>query len=449
MNGKAISEELFVKYFWQTWDLLQASRSTKWPNMPGWFRYLTLLAFKVFQEEKVDCAVVEVGLGGRADSTNILTAPAACGVTLLDYDHVDVLGNTLALIASEKAGIFKQKVPAITVAQTQEALDTLRQHASAMPCPLFLSTSTLESFAALTANIDDSTLGLSANFLKQNAVLAIGLSELWLTKWNPSHVKGTASRNILSGNGALRSTSSELLVYEPHELHAATIQGIRNFKWPGRAQIYQLPTDAIKLFLDGAHTPESVKACVEWFGAHTAPSATTSHALIFNCNKPRDPSVLLLPIVNAIASGRISVDLVYFTMSQVAPQYRRDHSNDIAYNANPQITWQQEIAGKWAELVIKAGQASSSETTTTEDWEESLAKGESSLPTEGKPTTVNGRVVVWPQVKIVEHVDDCIKEIKDWVDAEELGPKKVDVLVTGSLYLVGAMLEYLNFPTDL
>ena len=95
--------------------------------MPGWFRFMTLLALKVFQEEKVDCAVVEVGIGGRTDATNVLPLPVmihilflchsmilkvlimqtVCGVTLLDYDHVELLGNTLRDIAFEKSGIFK------------------------------------------------------------------------------------------------------------------------------------------------------------------------------------------------------------------------------------------------------------------------------------------------------------------------------------------------------
>lgn len=65
INGKAISEDQFVKYFWIVWDRLQATRSERWPLMPGWFRFLNLLAFKIFQEESVDCAVVEVGMGGR------------------------------------------------------------------------------------------------------------------------------------------------------------------------------------------------------------------------------------------------------------------------------------------------------------------------------------------------------------------------------------------------
>jgi folylpolyglutamate synthase len=74
--------------------------------MPGYFRFLTLLAFKVFLSLGVDVAVIEVGLGGRLDATNVVS-PLVCGITSLDYDHTNVLGNTLAEIAFEKAASVK------------------------------------------------------------------------------------------------------------------------------------------------------------------------------------------------------------------------------------------------------------------------------------------------------------------------------------------------------
>lgn len=68
---------------------------------------MTLMAFKIFQEESVDVAIVEVGIGGRTDTTNVLTSPRACGFGTIDYDHQNVLGDTLTLIATEKSGIMK------------------------------------------------------------------------------------------------------------------------------------------------------------------------------------------------------------------------------------------------------------------------------------------------------------------------------------------------------
>lgn len=69
--------------------------------MPGFFRFLTLLAFQLFIGERVDAVVLEVGIGGRLDATNVVPSPVACGVSALDYDHMRVLGSTLAKIARE------------------------------------------------------------------------------------------------------------------------------------------------------------------------------------------------------------------------------------------------------------------------------------------------------------------------------------------------------------
>lgn len=75
--------------------------------MPGYFRFLTLMAFHVFTELKVDATVLEVGVGGTFDSTNIVPKPVVTGITALGIDHVQVLGKTLPEIAWQKSGIFK------------------------------------------------------------------------------------------------------------------------------------------------------------------------------------------------------------------------------------------------------------------------------------------------------------------------------------------------------
>ncbi|MFA5785191.1 MAG: Mur ligase family protein, partial [Phycisphaerae bacterium] len=87
---------------------------------PSFFEIMTALAFMHFADEKVDIAVVETGLGGRLDSTNVIL-PQVVGITNLSIDHQGQLGNNLALIAAEKAGIFKRGVPIITVEQEASA----------------------------------------------------------------------------------------------------------------------------------------------------------------------------------------------------------------------------------------------------------------------------------------------------------------------------------------
>jgi len=102
-----------------------------------WFEVTTALAFLFFAEQKVDIAVIEVGLGGRLDATNVVT-PIVSVITSLSYDHTHLLGDSLSSIAREKAGIIKPGVPVVSAPQVSEALDVIMQHADAKGAPLIL-----------------------------------------------------------------------------------------------------------------------------------------------------------------------------------------------------------------------------------------------------------------------------------------------------------------------
>lgn len=91
--------------------------------MPGYFRYLTLMAFHAFKDLKVDATILEVGIGGGGDSTNVVPKPVVTGITTLGMDHVAVLGGTIEAIAGQKAGIYKKDVPALTVEQHYSSTD--------------------------------------------------------------------------------------------------------------------------------------------------------------------------------------------------------------------------------------------------------------------------------------------------------------------------------------
>eukprot|EP00959_Pyramimonas_sp_CCMP1952_P327588 6857908-Pyramimonas_sp.AAC.1 len=163
-NGKPVSEELFTKHFWAVWDLLKAHDSPTTP-MPTYFRFLTLLGLYMFIHEKVQVVVLEVGLGGRWDATNVVPAPVVCGVTSLGYDHVELLGHTLTLIAGEKAGIFKPNVPAFTSPQDPEAMASLQRRADELQIPLKEAEPLEKLFSTLdpASGCDKLTLGLAGS----------------------------------------------------------------------------------------------------------------------------------------------------------------------------------------------------------------------------------------------------------------------------------------------
>uniref|UniRef100_A0A915P8H4 tetrahydrofolate synthase n=1 Tax=Meloidogyne floridensis TaxID=298350 RepID=A0A915P8H4_9BILA len=126
INGHPISEELFAKYFFHVFNNLKDSLQNQ-EKMPGYFKFLTIMAFYIFYVEKVDVAIVEVGIGGENDCTNIIQNPIVCGITTLDLDHTSILGSTIPEIAWHKAGIAKSNCTLLTVEQPPEAIEYCAQ----------------------------------------------------------------------------------------------------------------------------------------------------------------------------------------------------------------------------------------------------------------------------------------------------------------------------------
>lgn len=116
VNGKEVTKEWVVAFFQKHQDLISEIR-------PSFFEWTVLMAFAFFQEQGVDFAIIETGLGGRLDSTNIIE-PIATYITNIGYDHQDMLGDTLAEIASEKAGIIKNQIP-ILISERQEEIQAV------------------------------------------------------------------------------------------------------------------------------------------------------------------------------------------------------------------------------------------------------------------------------------------------------------------------------------
>ena len=118
-----------------------AEKSTK--DKPTFFDLMTTAAFLHFANNEADIAVVETGLGGRLDSTNVVK-PEACGITSISYDHMAQLGTTLEAIAEEKAGIFKSGIPIISAPQPPGVVRVLREQAKKLGCPISFVGSELE-----------------------------------------------------------------------------------------------------------------------------------------------------------------------------------------------------------------------------------------------------------------------------------------------------------------
>uniref|UniRef100_A0A669E399 Folylpolyglutamate synthase n=1 Tax=Oreochromis niloticus TaxID=8128 RepID=A0A669E399_ORENI len=272
INGQPIGKELFTKYFWQIYRRLDETKDANGGTMPTYFGILTILAFHIFLQEKVDLAVIEVGIGGAYDNTNIIRRPWVCGISFLDIDHTDILGDTIEKIAWHKAGIFKPGVPAFTIRQPEGAMPVLEQRAKEIGCPLWMCPQ-LEDYQAECKPLH---LGLAGQHQRSNASLALQLSHTWL------QMRDNSLPYITVNNGRMLQATA----FTPSPM---MVKGLADTEWPGRSQT--LKRGAVTYFLDGAHTLHSIQACAQWF------RETAAEVLLFNVTGERDAAAFLKLLV--------------------------------------------------------------------------------------------------------------------------------------------------------
>lgn len=203
------------------------------------FEFLTAMAFVYFSNMDVDIQVIEVGLGGRLDSTNIVS-PLVCGITSLGLDHTDVLGDTLDKIALEKAGIIKQGVPVITASQEPDALRVLRR-----VCKEQRSNLTVVGKDILWHQGDSSIHGQSFSVN---------------TSRGDYHLNTPLVGNHQLENASVAIGILEFLVSEQFEIQLMHFnQGLSSVKWPAR---FEIVSENPMIVVDGAHNPNAAKTLV-------------------------------------------------------------------------------------------------------------------------------------------------------------------------------------------
>ncbi|GHV51905.1 bifunctional folylpolyglutamate synthase/dihydrofolate synthase [Spirochaetia bacterium] len=211
---------------------------------PTFFELITLYFFLCARKARCDVMVVETGLGGRLDATNILD-PLASVITLIELEHTDVLGNTLAAIAGEKAGIIKPGRPLILAWEEDEALGVFRKQTAEKNSELF--------YFPETAAIDDVEISkegtrFTLRFLKE------GFFPAPLKLFIP--VPGT----VQARNAALAAIAAKTAFPQIEE--KAVQRGLENFTLPAR---FEKIRENPELVIDGAHTPKSIAECALTF----------------------------------------------------------------------------------------------------------------------------------------------------------------------------------------
>jgi len=231
-----VNSEEITEY--EVMSLTEEIRSKVVDFSPTFFEVVTALAFLYFQRKRIDIAVIEVGMGGRLDATNILM-PEVSVITCIDYDHREYLGDTLSEIAYEKAGIIKDSIPVVISSQAPDVLEVIEAKAKEKNSEVYLygrdfsavlkredpSGICFDYFGGDSFDIHDLYLPLIGEHQMQNATVAIKAVELLSKKITP--------------NSELRT---------PNFIR----EGLKDVKWPGRLEMIQ---DNPPILIDGAHNP--------------------------------------------------------------------------------------------------------------------------------------------------------------------------------------------------
>ena len=231
INGAPVSREMFADAFDHVHGVAeQMLRDEMLVTHPTYFETVTGMAFHLFRREEVDYVVLETGLGGRLDATNVVF-PVMTAITPVDFDHEQFLGKTLEAIAGEKAGILKPGVPVVLSPQREQAAATILDRAAAIGARPVL------------------TSGWQVTDLELNA------------RGSRFRCAGSARLEIecpLAGEHQVTNALTAIGVL--HELGvpgAAIEEGIRRTRWPGRLERVEEQPEVI---LDGAHNPSGARA---------------------------------------------------------------------------------------------------------------------------------------------------------------------------------------------
>ncbi|MFH2113118.1 MAG: folylpolyglutamate synthase/dihydrofolate synthase family protein [Spirochaetota bacterium] len=241
---------------------------------PTYFELLTMLGFLCFKEAACRRAVIEVGLGGRLDSTNVVN-PEACVITPIELEHIELLGDTITKVASEKAGIIKAGVPVFTSATRPEALQVFRDTAAKLEAPLFV--------------LDDEAVLSDVHIDAGGTVFMVEYTDRALFP------EALQLRTPMIGRVQARNAALAALVARYLGASLENIQlGLAAARLRARFEIMQ--GDPL-VVLDGAHTPDSVKACASDFSAIFPGGGL----LLFGCAKDKQPAPLARVLAGAFS----------------------------------------------------------------------------------------------------------------------------------------------------
>lgn len=266
-------------------------------DAPTFFEIMTALAFMHFTDKEVDIAVVETGLGGRLDSTNVIK-PKVVGITNISIDHQHQLGQTIDCIATEKAGVFKRGVPIITVQQHPAAMQVLKHHARRIKAPIGVTGTDIDFSCRFESSREHGP---------HNRICMTTPTSRF------EHLRVPLPGAHQAVNCGLALAMLDKLKTKGYTIDdEKAVAGLNKVKLPGRMEL--LSKDP-RIIVDAAHNAESIRVLIQALGQHVP---YDSMVIIFGCGADKDVRGMLMQL-------QYGADKVIFTKSNsVRAMYPED-----------------------------------------------------------------------------------------------------------------------------
>jgi dihydrofolate synthase/folylpolyglutamate synthase len=276
INNRQISDDAVVK----SYHAVQKAHHEK--RQPTFFELTTAMAFYEFGRQAVDWTVIETGMGGRLDATNIIH-PAVSIITNISMEHREYLGNSLAQITREKAGIIKRATPVVTAIRQRHAKSVIQQIAAKKSAPLYI----------LGENF-------KARHLRSGGFTYYGIENTW------HHMRSALLGNYQVENAALAIAACELLNKNKAVISENNIRnGLIKTRWPGRLEIV---SDHPMIILDGAHNLIAARKLARFLGNNLAHRPITLVVGILNDKPYKAMLKSLLPACSRLVITQAKID---------------------------------------------------------------------------------------------------------------------------------------------
>ncbi len=280
LNGKMVEKQTFLDAFRQIYDSLDWVALEEGAGYhPTFFEYLFFMAMLIFSKEEMDYCILETGLGGRLDATNAVSQKEISVITRIGLDHVEYLGDTIAQIAAEKAGIMQKGAPVIFTDAEKEATDVICRRASELGIPAYSVSKNDYSFL----KFKNKTIDFS---LHSSYYGYVGLNLNTIARYQME-------------NAALAVRAIEILDKE-HRITKEQIQdGVERCVWQGRMEEV-LPG----VYVDGAHNEDGIRAFLETVKAD---GCKAGRKLLFSVVQEKNYANMIQALVQSGLFDRIAI----------------------------------------------------------------------------------------------------------------------------------------------